>query len=408
MKKLLLMILAVSITACSSTAVRSEPEQEVRSGLEQDVRLQNCMAKLREGQTISVVALGGSITTGHQAQPPETAGWAGLVNAWLKEKALETGASVEFHNSGASGTDSAFASIRAADHALAYNPDLVIVEYAVNDQWLNSRVRKRSFEGLIRRLLDNSPRRAVIIIALNEKGDPQKSTSVPEVRSEQAEIGRHYKVPVLAWADWVKASEWGNYFSGKETIHPNKEGHASIASGIIHFMDIAWEPPQAGPVKTSMPQPLFSEEFQNVKFIGSSETSAIVSNTGWESKPAILPDEWPSRGGKKLYGWTTSDPRANLAIRVKGKSVGVLFAESDKFFNSLAWLEDSGGNVKSAKIIIKNYASSRSGSYGYAYAEIADNLEPSKEYILRVGVNPGGKSGASAHIIGVLCTDRRD
>jgi lysophospholipase L1-like esterase len=391
MEKLLLMILAVSITACSSNAVRS--------GLDQDVRLQNCMAKLREGKTISVVTLGGSITTGHQAQPPETAGWAGLVNVWLKEKARETRGSVEFHNSGASGTDSAFASIRAADHALAYNPDLVIVEYAINDQWLDSQVRKRSFEGLIRRLLDNSPRRAVIIIALNEKGAAGKSTF-----HEQAEIGRHYNVPVLAWADWVKASEWGNYFSGKETIHPNNKGHASIASGIIKFLNIAWEPPQAGPVKTSLPQPLFSAEFQNVKFIGSSETAAIVRNTGWVSKPAILPDEWSSRGGKQLYGWTTADPEANLAIRVKGKSVGVLFAESDKFFDSLAWLEDSGGNVKSAKIIIKNYVDHRSGYYGYAYAEIADNLDPSKEYILRIGVNPDGKSGASAHIIGVICT----
>jgi len=84
-----------------------------------------------------------------------------------------------------------------------------------------------------------------------------------------------------------------------------------------------------------------------------------------------------------------------------------LFAESGQFFNSLAWLEDSGGNAKSAKVIIKNYVSYRSGYYGYAYAEIADNLDQSKEYILRIGINPGGKRGASAHIIGVICTEQR-
>jgi lysophospholipase L1-like esterase len=394
MNKLLLMILAVSFSACSSSPVRS--------GQDQNIRMQNFMAKLRESKTVSVVALGGSITTGHQARPPDTAGWAGLVNVWLKEKARESGCVVEFHNSGASGTDSAFASMRAGDHALAYNPDLVIVEYAVNDQWLNSRVRRRSFEGLIRRLLDNSPKRAVIIIALNEKGGPGKSTF-----REQVEIGRHYNIPVLAWADWVKASEWNNYFSGKETIHPNNEGHASIASGIIDFLNISWDPPRAGPVKTPLPKPLVSAEFQNVKYIGSTETAAIVRNTGWESKPAILPDEWPSRGGRQIYGWTTADPQADLAIRVKGKSIGVLFAESDQFFNSLAWLEDSDGGAKSAKIIIRNYVSYRAGYYGYAYAEIADNLDPSKEYILRIGINPGGKNGASAHVIGVVCTDRR-
>jgi len=379
------------------------------SGPASDIRLRNCMARLRGGEKISVVTLGGSITTGHQASPPESAGWAGLVGVWLKEKARGTGGcepkgcepagSVEFHNSGASGTDSAFASIRVYEHALAYNPDLVIVEYAINDQWLDSRVRGRSFEGLIRSLLDGSDR-AVCIIALNEKGGPEKSAL-----QAQAGIANHYNIPVLAWAGWVKPSEWDNYFSGGETIHPNNEGHASIASGIIHFLDTAWNEGYNTPVQDlSLPPPLVSAEFQNVKFIGSSDTAAIAGNTGWEAKPAILPDEWLSRGGQRLYGWTTADPDANLAIRVRGKSAGVLFAESDRFFNSLAWLEDMGGNEKSAKTIIKNYAGCRAGYYGYAYAEIADNLDPSKEYILRIGVNPGGKKNESAHIIGVICT----
>ena len=396
LKKIISMIFIISVVflaACSSTSVRS--------GQASDIRLRNCMAKLRGGEKISVVTLGGSITTGYQARPPESAGWAGLVNAWLQEKARNTGCTVDFHNSGASGTDSAFASIRVRDHALAYNPDLVIVEYAINDQWLSSRVRRRSFEGIIRQLLDGSDR-AVILLALNEKGAPEKSTF-----REQVEAGRHYNIPVLAWADWVKLSEWDNYFSGKEAIHPNNEGHASIASGIIDFLDAAWNnPPQAGasPIKTALPPPLVSAEFQNIQLIGSTDTPAIVTNSGWESKPAILPDEWPSRGGQPLYGWTTSDPQSNLALRVQGKSVGVLFAESDQFCNSLAWLEDTDGNEKSAKIIIRNYVGYRKGYYGYAYAEIADNLDPQKEYILRIGVNPGGKNGASTHIIGVVCT----
>jgi len=309
---------------------------------------------------------------------------------------------VEFHNSGASGTDSAFASVRVGDHALAYNPDLVIVEYAVNDQWLDGKVRKRSFEGLIRRIADNH-KSAIVIIALNEKGKPDKSTF-----REQAEIAKHYYIHILDWADWVKPSEWDNYFSGKETIHPNNEGHASIASGIINFLNTAWDPHEAGPVNTPLPPPLVSAEFENVKFIDSTDSAAIVKNTGWESKPAILPAEWPSRGGRQIYGWTTSDPQADLAIRVKGKSVGVLFTESDQFFNSVAWLEDSGGNVKASKKVIGNYAGYRKGYYGFAYAEIADNLDQSKEFILRIGINPGGKAGASSHIIGVICTGNEE
>jgi lysophospholipase L1-like esterase len=369
------------------------------------------------------VAIGGSITTGHQASPPEINGWAGRLDAWFKEKASEINASqteasetaasettfikseasVEFHNAGASGTDSAFGSIRVKDHVLAHNPDLVIIEFAVNDQWLGSIVRRRSYEGVIRQLMENSDR-AIIILSLNEKGSQGKSTY-----KEQERLAKHYNIPVLSWADWVAAKEWNSFFTGSEVIHPNNEGHENIASGIIKFLENAMESPE-GPqaVRKKLPSPLYSEEFQFVKLIGGNDSAAIISNSGWEPKPAILPAEWAGRGGAPLYGWTTSSPDASLSLRVNGKSVGVLFAESDQFRDSLVWLEDSDGNAISEKNIIKNFSNSRKGYYGFAYAEIADNLDLSKEYVLRLGVNPGEDKGSSTHIIGVICTGLRD
>jgi len=391
-------ILSVSLGLLAACATK-EP---VKPKFDGNARLHNCIFKLQQGKTISVVTIGGSITTGYQASPPEINGWAGLLGVWLRDKASETGAAVEFHNSGASGTDSAFGSIRVNDHVLAYDPDLVIIEFAVNDQWLGSIVRKRSYEGVIRQLLNDS-NRAVILLALNEKGSQGKSTY-----KEQDRIARHYNIPILSWADWVAANEWNSFFTGSEVIHPNNEGHANIASGIINFLNPYFETtdlPKAVGKKTS--KPLYTDEFQYTKCIGSRDTEAIISNTGWESKPAILPTEWASRGDLPLFGWSTSDPEANLAINVKGKSVGVLFAESDQFFNSLAWLEDSDGNLISEKTIVKNFSNSRKGYYGYAYIEIADNLDLSQEYILRIGVNPGADKGSSTHIIGVICAGSR-
>jgi lysophospholipase L1-like esterase len=362
-------------------------------------RLQQALAKLRRGETISVVAIGGSITSGHQARPPATEGWAGRVNRWLQEQAAASGGAVVFHNSGASGTDSAFAAVRIQDHVLAYEPDLVIVEFAVNDQWLAQRVRQRSYEGVLRQLLADSER-AVVILALNEKANPNKST-----RAEEERIGGRYGLPTLAWADWVKLADWDRYFSGGETIHPNNEGHANIAAGITGFLAAALKslPPDDGipAVDTALPAPLVSAEFQNVTLIGGNDAAALAGGSGgWETCPAILPDEWLSRGGAALTGWKTGDPAASLRIRVRGKSVGVLFAESDRFCNGLAWIE----GMDDRKTVIKSYVSYRSGYYGYAYAEVADNLDPSKEYILHLGLNSDGNNGAVTTISGVICT----
>jgi lysophospholipase L1-like esterase len=359
------------------------------------------MAKLRRGETISVAALGGSITAGHRARPPAQAGWAGIVLQWWREKAAETGGKAEYRNAGASGTDSAFAAVRVKEQVLADNPDVVFVEFAVNDQWLNAKVRRRSFEGVLRQLLAGSGR-SVIILALNEKANPNKST-----RAEEERIADHYGLPALAWADWVKLSDWDRYFAGGEAIHPNNEGHANIAAGITAYLDAVWDslPPDAAlaPVDTALPPPLVSGEFGNITLIGGNDT-AVLESTGWTAQKAVLPDEWLNSGRGLLTGWTTADPDARLRIPVRGKSVGVLFTESDQYRNGLAWIENADGTER-PKVIINAFVSYRTGYYGYAYTEIADNLDPAEEYVLCLALNPGGRQGALTNVIGVVCAN---
>jgi lysophospholipase L1-like esterase len=381
------------------------PPDLTGAGRVSTARLQNALAKLRRGEALSVVTLGGSITTGYQADPPDTNGWAGLVKNWWETKAAETGAHINYHNSGASGTDSAFAAIRIQDHVLAYNPDVVIVEFGMNDQWLDAAVRKRSYEGLLRQLLDNSDR-ALALLAVNEKGSPTKSA-----RKDQEPIGNYYGLPTIAWAGGVKnAADWGAYFTGGETIHPNDAGHASIAAQITALLDSLWAnlPPDAEipPVDAALPSPVVSDDFQTVTLIGSNDTAAVLDEGLWIPQRAHLPGEWESRGGTVPQGWVTDDPNAHLKIKVRGKSVGILFAESDRFRNTLAWLELPGGKT-TAKVPVNTYVSYRNGYFGYAYAEVADNLDPKKDCILHITLSKTGAGAAGdliSSITGVLCT----
>jgi len=363
--------------------------------------LMRAMNKLQRGEILSVVTLGGSITTGYTAQDPAAEGWAGRIQQWWEQKARESGGTVLFHNAGLSGTDSAWATVRVADHVLLHDPDIVFVEFAINDQWLDKKVRLRSYEGLLRQLLAFSDR-AVVLLFLNERGHPERGQG-----KEQSELGRHYNLPMLFWADWVKADEWNRYFSGNEAIHPNNEGHESIARGIIDFLERLWGMTQrTGDVssvgKNVLPPPLYSDEFQHVRWIHSGNAE-ILSNTGWIVGGDLHP-EWFRRGGSMPAGWQSNDKNAHLVIRVRGKSVGILYSESDQYRNAQAWVEFPDGKI-GKKVSIDCYVSYRTGYLGWAYRELVQG-EVVQDYLVHVEIKKSRSidDGKWAKIAGVVVT----
>ncbi|MDR3283846.1 MAG: SGNH/GDSL hydrolase family protein [Treponema sp.] len=397
MRKIKLMLLSAALVALALlTAGCDDGTEDVTDG----PQLAAAMRKLQSKGTVSIVALGGSITTGNAATPLDTNSWAGLVKAWWDAKATETGGKAVFHNSGCGGTDSAFASIRVQDHVLAYKPDVVFVEFAVNDQWLDRLVRKRTYEGVLRQIMAGSDS-AIVLLALNQKGNANAGQ-----RQEQEPIGNYYGIPTLAWADWAitDTSTWSDYFTGSEEIHPNNAGHANIAQGITAYLDDVWNGTVSGS-KSSLKTPLYPDEFQHVRLIGSNDTEAVADNSGWAATTALLPDEWVRRGGSALKGWRTNAIDGHLQIKVQGKSVGILFTESDQFRNGKAWLEKPD-HTKTSDVTLNTYVDYRNGYYGYAYAEISSALDPKLEYILHVTVEESGTSTTNGYtnVIGVICT----
>ena len=91
-------------------------------------------------------------------EPPRERGWAALL-------AKSLGPQVKLVNAGVSGTDSAAAVHRVQAQVLDAEPDLVITEFGVNDEWLDPAVRGSSYEALLRRLLAAKRPPAVVVLA---------------------------------------------------------------------------------------------------------------------------------------------------------------------------------------------------------------------------------------------------
>ncbi|MCR5154068.1 MAG: SGNH/GDSL hydrolase family protein [Lachnospiraceae bacterium] len=184
----------------------------------------------KEKEKIKIVCLGGSITQGSLASRQELC-YASRVGEWWKSvfKTSET----ELINSGIGGTTSQFGSARANDDVLAYKPDLVIIEFSVNDS--DSIFFRETYEGLVRKIYDSETKPAVILLHNVMYGDGTNAQDQHEV------IGRYYNVPCLS----MKTSVYQAVASGTlkreeitpDGLHPNDLGHALLAGLVCSFFE---------------------------------------------------------------------------------------------------------------------------------------------------------------------------
>ena len=197
-------------------------------------RLHRAIDKAQKGEAVSIVYLGGSITEGAAAQPRTTKCYAYLSAQLFAEKFMADPGKLQYHNAGISGTPSLLGITRCQQDVLAYQPDIVFVEFAVNDS--SDPLGRMAYESLVRKLLNSETQPAVILIFTTLSGGYS-------AQDHMQKIGNHYKLGMVSVHDAVqpqiKAGKmaWSDY-SG-DYAHPTTEGHAFIAGLIGHYFDQA-------------------------------------------------------------------------------------------------------------------------------------------------------------------------
>jgi len=230
--------------------------------------------KLRAGVPVTVAYLGGSITAGAGASNPEKTSFRALVTDWLRKnhpKSEITELNAAINNTG-SGGGSLYGALRARRDVIAYKPDLVFVEFAVNDTNEDESATKKAIEGLLRQMLVVAqPPEIVMLYATNAKRG---------VRAEWHDaIAAHYQVPSInlqnrVWAMidegkmkvsefWPTGSRPGG--SWKESVTPSDAGHKLYADLITSFL-AEQEKLTSTPIMRSLPPPLVSDEMNYGEF----------------------------------------------------------------------------------------------------------------------------------------------
>ncbi len=195
-------------------------------------RLKNFLAKVRAGEDVTVAFIGGSITEGYNAGTDMI--FSALVTDYLNT-VYGTGSNVTCVNAGLSGTPSILGLIRSDRDIFYAEPDLIFIEFAVNDG--QSQMDKNGFESLLKKSLTQPQEPAVIVLnSVTEEGYT--------CQDDMNAIAFQYGVPSVnvktAIWPYIEANDgefaWGDWAS--DAAHPNASGHLLYSKFIFHLIEL--------------------------------------------------------------------------------------------------------------------------------------------------------------------------
>ena len=223
-----------------------EPGQSVvaRAGLP------NLRAKLAAHAPVTVAFLGGSIT-----KNASEGGFVSEVMAWIAAQA--GGAHVETVNAGIGNTGSDLGAERMDADVLSHRPDVLFVEFAVND---SDRECTADMERIVRKARTANPLTDIVFLyAVMDWTLPRLEAgkfSPSVIRHEK--VAAHYGIPTVALgyeaARKIRLGEWTWKDFSNDACHPTADGYASYNRDLAAAFPLLLAMP--APAPNPLPPPL--------------------------------------------------------------------------------------------------------------------------------------------------------
>lgn len=292
-------------------------------------RLKNLMKRAAKGESLVIGFLGGSITQGSLSSTPKNC-YAYLVYEWWKKSFPN--AAFSFVNGGIGGTTSHYGGARAWKDVLCYRPDIVTVDFSVNDD--ANEFFEETYEGTLRRLLA-APSAPAVVVLNNVFYDTGKNA-----QNYHNRIADHYGIPHVS----IKDTVYPDVESGKivraditpDNLHPNDKGHRLVADEICKLLDsikaeveeetIAGENIEGKSTKTEasvlLPAPLTENAYEHSRLIQIQDNEAILDG--------FLVDPIEKKGMLDIFknGWTAAHTNDKISFEIECSCLAVQYRKS--------------------------------------------------------------------------------
>jgi lysophospholipase L1-like esterase len=321
-----------SVAFCCSVAPAQQAEP-LRDAVECNVRrgLPNVFAKWWAGKPVRVGYLGGSITAQN--------GWRPKTLAWFNQQHPNS-TSVEI-NAAIGGTGSDLGVFRLRQDVLDHKPDLLFVEFAVNDGGSPTDRILKAMEGIVRQTWRADPTTDICFVYTLTEGmlGDLDAGKFPHAASVMEQVADRYGIPSihmglevahlhratkliftgqLPKTDADRFALNGTIVFSPDGVHPYETtGHELYLAAIKRsFAQIE----QAGvaPGPHTLPQPLVADNWEQAKLV---PLSAVSLSQDWR-KLEPSEDRKADEYRRYLPGlWKANRAGASMTIRFKGTSL---------------------------------------------------------------------------------------
>jgi lysophospholipase L1-like esterase len=275
--------------------------------------LANVFEKVEKENALSIVYLGGSITQGCHADSEEKR-YVNLSAQWWNDT-FPT-ADISFFNAGIGATTSQYGVARAENHVLDKNPDLVFVEFSVNDD--DNMKFMETYESLVRKLLSADSVKAVILINNLFYDTGANAQGIHNA------VGLHYQLPIVSVRDFIYPEiQLGNIDVNGLTgdmLHPNTTGHRMISELVRNLLDEEYK--YYKKLGKTGGKPKLPEKLTPCRY----EDSYIINNQSGEVElNGFRPDTHASDYFSDPFknGWLASHKGNSVTIPVDGNIISV-------------------------------------------------------------------------------------
>ncbi len=192
-------------------------------------RMKQVIEKMQNNKETKIAYIGGSITEGYKVNTVQNY-VAKTTKAW-KERFQND--KIKAINAGLSGTSSTIGLMRAKADVLEEKPDLVVIEFAVNDA--NDNTSKMAYESLVKEILMSKSKPAVLLLfTVLENGYTCEDHMV--------EVGTEYQLPMISVRSAITPELKAGSFTWEkdyalDDAHPNNQGHSRIANYLDYYLE---------------------------------------------------------------------------------------------------------------------------------------------------------------------------
>jgi lysophospholipase L1-like esterase len=281
--------------------------------------LSRFFAKIKAGQPVVVMGIGGSVTEGHS--------WAAMSAEWLQKQ--YPGKQIQYVDGAYGGTPPWQTVFRMRRDILPHHPDLVFIEYAVNS-YLDNERNWLAEDGMVRQLLAQPQQPEIVFVYVgNDKGARDLEKVQP--------VARHYgflEVDVRAYLQKkIDAGEVTWKDIAGDAIHPSQRGHAIYAEAVAALLEQQAPLADKPTPRPAMPAPFFGEEFTTGTLL---PIASAQASGEWRAVP---PPGWTGKFLDEMY--ETDRPGATMTFTANTTTIGVYLIQTTDS-GQIAWSIDGG------------------------------------------------------------------